>query len=436
MKKSLLSIAIVTVLVVSSGAALGQVLTSDNFNYVGALTDNGWTAHSGAGNKVVMADGAIATLEQSGGSGEDVNRSFAPQGATDKVYAGFDLWVDTADLFRLDGNGLYLAHFKDSGFAFRGRTGVVQGPGGQGWGLAINADSSNLGAGATWPSDLMFDTWHRVVISWDAASGTSELWLNPTIETDPKITHTGGNSGDLIEAFALRQSNDYTGFQRVDNVVVGLTFGDVVAVCRWDLDDSGDVGVKDLLILLGEWGPCADCNDCIADLDDDCTVGVKDLLILLGNWGPCQVDPPKLVYSHEFVNGVTYCPGDPQYDDWLSYRASLPTSGVMSITVSGSQDPTGRTCSDAFIAQLIAGAMRTQTPFTAECGGFTWTVGGLTCQAGCALPDNGLLLSADGDSCNCISTYTIRPGIGNENWGGITGGSCGSPTQIMTVTIQ
>jgi hypothetical protein len=52
-----------------------------------------------------------------------------------------------------------------------------------------------------------------------------------------------------------------------------------------DIDGDGSVGVKDLLILLGSWGPCADCNDCIADLDDDCTVGVGDLLILLGNWG-------------------------------------------------------------------------------------------------------------------------------------------------------
>lgn len=77
-------------------------------------------------------------------------------------------------------------------------------------------------------ADLDFDTWYRVVISWDAASGESELWLNPTVQTDPKITHTGGNTGDLIEAFALRQSNDYTGFQGIDNVFVGHTFGDVV----------------------------------------------------------------------------------------------------------------------------------------------------------------------------------------------------------------
>ncbi|MCH8261052.1 MAG: beta-propeller fold lactonase family protein [Planctomycetes bacterium] len=52
-----------------------------------------------------------------------------------------------------------------------------------------------------------------------------------------------------------------------------------------DLDGDGTVGVKDLLILLGSWGPCADCNECPADIDGDCAVGVKDLLILLGNWG-------------------------------------------------------------------------------------------------------------------------------------------------------
>ena len=52
-----------------------------------------------------------------------------------------------------------------------------------------------------------------------------------------------------------------------------------------DIDGDGSVGVKDLLILLGSWGPCVDCKKCPADLDDDCSVGVKDLLILLGNWG-------------------------------------------------------------------------------------------------------------------------------------------------------
>lgn len=45
------------------------------------------------------------------------------------------------------------------------------------------------------------------------------------------------------------------------------------------------VGAADLAILLANWGPCDDCDDCPADLDDDCTVGASDLLILLVNWG-------------------------------------------------------------------------------------------------------------------------------------------------------
>ena len=52
-----------------------------------------------------------------------------------------------------------------------------------------------------------------------------------------------------------------------------------------DLDGDGTVGVSDLLILLANWGPCADCDDCPADLNDNCAVGVADLLILLANWG-------------------------------------------------------------------------------------------------------------------------------------------------------
>ena len=52
-----------------------------------------------------------------------------------------------------------------------------------------------------------------------------------------------------------------------------------------DIDGNGSVGVADLLFLLANWGPCADCNDCIADLNGDCSVGVADLLILLSNWG-------------------------------------------------------------------------------------------------------------------------------------------------------
>ena len=57
--------------------------------------------------------------------------------------------------------------------------------------------------------------------------------------------------------------------------------------CPWDLDNSGAVDVKDLLFLLGAWGPCPKKGACPADFDNSGAVDVKDLLFLLGAWGPC-----------------------------------------------------------------------------------------------------------------------------------------------------
>ena len=58
-----------------------------------------------------------------------------------------------------------------------------------------------------------------------------------------------------------------------------------------DLDGDGSVGAFDLAILLGSWGPCADCDDCPADLDGDCAVGAADLASLLGIPSPAQSRP-------------------------------------------------------------------------------------------------------------------------------------------------
>ena len=117
-----------------------------------------------------------------------------------------------------------------------------------------------------------------------------------------------GADGSVIRQFTATDDNFFFG---VDAVPFGDLNGDgaldfLVAAIGWeddnlfgaafviagepvetpgDIDGDGSVGVRDLLILLGSWGLCDDCNDCPADLDDDCTVGVPDLLILLGNWG-------------------------------------------------------------------------------------------------------------------------------------------------------
>ena len=57
--------------------------------------------------------------------------------------------------------------------------------------------------------------------------------------------------------------------------------------CVCDLSGDGIVGVNDFLLLLSDWGACANCENCEADFDDDCIVGITDFLILLAHWGSC-----------------------------------------------------------------------------------------------------------------------------------------------------
>jgi photosystem II stability/assembly factor-like uncharacterized protein len=61
-------------------------------------------------------------------------------------------------------------------------------------------------------------------------------------------------------------------------------FAPTGAPCPWDLDDSGSVGITDLLVLLAAWGPNPGHP---ADFNGDDFVGINDLLALLANWGAC-----------------------------------------------------------------------------------------------------------------------------------------------------
>lgn len=54
--------------------------------------------------------------------------------------------------------------------------------------------------------------------------------------------------------------------------------------CPEDLDSSGDIGVTDLMSVLGMWGECGGCDE---DLDVDGSVNVLDLLLVLSSWGTC-----------------------------------------------------------------------------------------------------------------------------------------------------
>lgn len=103
------------------------------------------------------------------------------------------------------------------------------------------------------------------------------------------------------------------------------------------------------------------------------------------------------------------------------FRAAL-VGTFASVTISGSADPTGVTCTGP-TADQICRAIRTGGPINVACGGRTWTV------QDCG----GLELSASG-WCTCGANDVTRIEPNDLQWGAANTVSCSPPTQTLTVT--
>ncbi len=68
----------------------------------------------------------------------------------------------------------------------------------------------------------------------------------------------------------------------VDEFFVTSTLGP--CPCAADVDDDGEVGILDFLLVVGLWG--TDPGG-MPDIDGDGTVGITEFLLVLGGWGPC-----------------------------------------------------------------------------------------------------------------------------------------------------
>ncbi len=219
-----------------STPSFGDLLVREDFDYadgtplVGQDPPYGsvWTAHSGAGNKAIQVAGGQISLEQSGGSGEDVNTGFTQQGAAAITFLRNLISLSQADRPSILTAVVCISHTSRIPDLTSGHTGIVVPAGAGDFGLAINADNSNLGAGVSWISDLSFDTTYRVVTSFDASTGTSQMWVDPVNMGSSSVMHTGTETGTLIESYAFRQSNDFIGTITVDNLVVSNNFDQVL----------------------------------------------------------------------------------------------------------------------------------------------------------------------------------------------------------------
>ncbi|MFH1319535.1 MAG: GEVED domain-containing protein [Bacteroidota bacterium] len=152
-----------------------------------------------------------------------------------------------------------------------------------------------------------------------------------------------------------------------------------------------------------------------------------------------QVTAQTITYSEMFTSGASYCPGDPQYDNWGIFRSQLDTNALAftKVTIKGTNDPAGLTCTDAAIVKQIAGSIKDGIGGDWTCNALSWHVGVGCSAGGCALVADAIEFNATGSDCSCDALgYVLRPCIGNSNWGGVNSTACGAPTQTMTVEFE
>jgi hypothetical protein len=108
----------------------------------------------------------------------------------------------------------------------------------------------------SWPSGLSFNTTYRTVLSYEFDTGISKLWVSPVNQSSTSIS-LAGTASATVSVLALFQS--FTGesptpasAQVLDNLVVGNTFEDVLAVpgptLPGDYNNDGAVNAADYVV--------------------------------------------------------------------------------------------------------------------------------------------------------------------------------------------
>ena len=218
-------------------------LLSETFTYPngGLVPNGGWATHSGTGTDIQVVSGA-ANGDMA--NAPDDNRSFAAQTATAKTYMCFKVTVpDPGGVPRPN----YFIHLKDATTTnFFGRVFVA--PQGATFSFGLSVSASTLQS--QWATALNYGQSYFVVVSYDAAAGSAELWVDPGSELSPKITAAGGTVGGVISSAAMRQSNAGTGgvlFKYVvDDLGVGTTFSDACVSGPTDTKSSSWGRIKTL----------------------------------------------------------------------------------------------------------------------------------------------------------------------------------------------
>lgn len=232
-------------------------LLIEDFNYpVGSLlTDNGWTAHSGAGTNAIatVTPGLTLTGYPSSGvgsavamttSGEDDNRTFVAQ-TTGAVYTAFMVNASEA---AVDALGGYFFHIGPTniGTTFRGRVWIKKDASNN---IAFGISKASTSEVVFTPFSFALNTTYLVVVKYTIVDGatndTVDLFVStttPATEPAPTISATDTIQTDISPgSVALRQGTAATSpTVRVDGIRIGTSWASVIRPARAVVDFNGD----------------------------------------------------------------------------------------------------------------------------------------------------------------------------------------------------
>ena len=118
-----------------------------------------------------------------------------------------------------------------------------------------------------------------------------------------------------------------------------------------------------------------------------------------------------------------------QCNSWNNFLFSQLVNGSYgSVTMSGTFDPTGITCTDRAAATQICQALHHGNFTSVFCDGHLWNTG--QCGGAEVSIDTGVCL------CSPSPSHTMRPCIGFDEWGGVNTETCFAPTQTMSVVCD
>ena len=233
-------ILIAAMLAAISGAAQAQVTFTENFNYTGLISSNGWTIISGTNTNPRSAGGSSLTYLNSPVSGvgnslvltntgEDYSKNFSAAVTSGAVYSSFLVSLSAA---QSGGDAFYVLGNSATGFFLR-----------------VAARSTNtgfvfgLGKSSTYTYETTqraFNTTYLVTVkhAFNTASTTDDtvsIWINPTLGST-EVSNTAVLSGvgagvtdsSSIDRVILRQGSASSApTLTIDGILVSTNWSDV-----------------------------------------------------------------------------------------------------------------------------------------------------------------------------------------------------------------